>query len=215
LTCIIDQERRIKGMATKEGVTTPQESPGQAPPSFIEPVENEAPTNSELGEISSLAEQQIKLEEEIAELNAQVAQKSADLLKICENALPEAMARINMKKFSMMDGRAIEIKESVFASIRKDRMVSAVAWLDKNGLGDVVKDEITVNLSRGQMAEAQVVMAFVQERNLAVMEKLSVNAMTLKSLVAEQRKKGVAFPEEDFSIYDKRVSVIKAAPKTK
>jgi hypothetical protein len=88
-------------------------------------------------------------------------------------------------------------------------MVQAVAWLDSIKCGGVVKDEIKCNLGRGEVAKAKELLEFAKTLDISAVEKLSVHPGTLKALVKEQRANGVTFPEEFFSIADKKIAIIK------
>lgn len=172
--------------------------------------EANGPTNDEMGEIVALAQQQLYLQEEVATIEAHLAIAREDLRKIEEVALPDAMAAVGMSKFSLADGTAITIKEDVYASIRVDFTREAADWLDSIRCGGVVKDEVKCNLARGEMAKAKQLLDLAKQLDVPATEKLSVHPQTLKALVKEKRAQGINFPEEYFSIADKRIAVIKA-----
>lgn len=167
------------------------------------------PTNDELSQVHQLAVQQLHLQEEVAHLEAELASAKERLERIQNVALPEAMLSLGLSKFTLTSGATVSIKEDVMASIKADYIDGAVAWLDKIGCGDVVKDEIKVNLSRGEAELAARFMALAYALNVKATEKLSVHPQTLKALVKEQRTKGVVFPDALFSIFDFRKAIIK------
>lgn len=169
----------------------------------------ETPTNTELSEISQLAEQQMVLESEVKEYEERLSQANDKLKHIQEVLLPEAMANIGLSEFKLACGAKVSVKDDVYASIRADYMLSAVSWLDSHGLGDIVKDDVSVKFGRGDKAKAEDVVEFCQRSGYNVTEKLSVHPQTLKATVKEQRARGVQFPEEFFSIMPVRKSVIK------
>lgn len=172
------------------------------------------PTNDELTQITTLAEQQLELELELAVLNDQVRQVTERLRAIAEKALPEAMTAIGMKKFVLVDGSTVNVKDDVAASIRSERIGAAVVWLEAQGLGDVVKDEVKVSLGKGESQYAPQILGFIEGLGFQASEKYSVHPSTLKSLVKEQLAKGVEFPEDCFSVYQYQKAEIKR-PKSK
>lgn len=181
-------------------------------PAFLmddEAREQEAPTNTELAEISKLAKQQQDLERLVSHIENELATAKENLRKIAEIALPEAMAQVGMKTFALEDGASISIKEEVYPSIRVDHINSAVKWLESIKCGGSVKDEIKISLGTGELEKAKQIIAFAKGLGCSPSEKLGVNAQTLKALVKEQRAKGVVFPEEYFSIADKKFAIIK------
>lgn len=165
------------------------------------------PTNDELQQIASLAEQQLCLEGKVAALEEQLKAVVEQLRDISEKALPEAMAAVGMKKFTLTDGSTIDVKDDLAASIRADQKPRAIAWLDNNGFGDVVKDEVKIALGKGEAQFAPQITQFVQGLGFNATETFSVHPSTLKSLVKEQLKKGLEFPE-CFSIHQYQKAVI-------
>lgn len=174
-----------------------------------------APTRGELSEAMALARMQLTLEGELAELEARVSAKAEELRKVREDDLPSLMKGIGMDSFTLDTGESVTIKKDVYPSIRAAMINQAVEWFDANSLGHVVKDEVKIELGRGQQKLAEKFQKLALRLKVSMVEKLSVNAQTLKSLVKEQREKGVVFPEEIFSIFDKDTSVIKPPKKSK
>jgi len=174
----------------------------------VEP-EDDTPSNSELIEIAELAQKQLRLQMDKGVLEQDLKDATEQLRKIEEVALPEAMASIGMSSFTLADGSKITIKKDIYASIRVDFTKQAAAWLDSIKCGGVVKDEIKCNLGRGEIAKAKQLLKLAKTLNIPATEKLSVHPGTLKALVKEQRAKGVIFPEEFFSIADKKIAIIK------
>lgn len=166
-------------------------------------------TNDELSAISTLANEQLDWERKITQLEADLEHAKDALKQVQEFLLPEAMATVGMSEFKLANGCKITIKDDVYASIRKDFISEAVTWLDENGLGGVVKDQVSVDFGRGDLEAAKLFMAYCKETGVSATEKLSVHPSTLKALVKEQRAKGVEFPDNLFSIAPIRKSVIK------
>ena len=167
------------------------------------------PTNIELEEISKLAEQQMVLESEVKEYEELLSQKKDELRHIQEVLLPEAMASIGLSEFKLACGAKVTVKDEVYASIRADYMVPAVKWLDGMGLGDIVKDDVTVKFGRGDSDKAKDIVSYAQAQGYNVTEKLSVHPQTLKAVVKEQLARGVQFPEEYFSVNPVKKSIVK------
>ena len=166
-------------------------------------------TTNELGDISKLAQDQRDWENKIIQLTSDLDAAKEALRQIQEFLLPEAMAAIGMTEFKMLDGSKITIREDVYASIRKDYIHNAVAWLDSVGLGDVVKNEVSVNFGRGESDAAYDLIDYCKEHGYNAGQKESVHPQTLKALVKEQLARGVEFPEEYFSIAPVKKAIIK------
>lgn len=167
------------------------------------------PTNNEMAEISSLAERQLNLEVDVKNLEELLNVKKEELKHIQEVLLPEAMASVGMSEFKLGNGTKITIKDDVYASIRAEYILKAVSWLDSMGLGDIVKDDVTVKFGRGDSEKAKDIVSYAQAQGYNVNEKLYVHPQTLKATVKEQLARGVQFPDEFFSINPVKKSVIK------
>ena len=176
---------------------------------FMEDANASAPKDLELTELADLAERQLYLEGRLKEVEELLEVTKEALRVVQEVHIPEAMAAIGMKKFTLASGYSITIKDDVFASIRKDFVEQAVTWLDANGLGDIVKDEVKVNFGRGQLEDVTGLMDFCRSNGFSASEKMSVHPQTLKATVKEQLAKGVEFPEEFFSVGPVTKAVIK------
>ena len=163
----------------------------------------------ELSQITMLAEQQLHYQQEIAELEAQLKEANQKLTNLAERSLPELMMSVGLTEFVLNNGFKVTIKEDVFASIRKDCMDGAVAWFDKCGLGDIVKDEVKIQLGKGEAELAAKFLLLAEDLGVPATEKLSVHAGTLKSIAKEQLARGVEFPEEYFSVYPFKRAEIK------
>lgn len=167
-------------------------------------------TNDELLNISQLVKEQQELEERVAQCESELEITKEALRNIQEYLLPEAMLSIGMSEFKLSNGAKITIKNDVYASVRKDFMTDAVAWLEANGLGGIVKDQVAIDFGRGELDNVNELMAFCKMSGLNANEKLSIHPSTLKATVKEQMANGVEFPEEYFSIGPIKKAIIKA-----
>lgn len=168
------------------------------------------PDTYELTNISDLAAHQIELENMICKQNEILDDLNKRFRHVSESALPAAMAAVGMTEFRMADGSKVSIKSDVFASIRADFIQQAVDWLDGQGIGGIVKDEVKVNFGRGDVEKAKQLLLFADETlGVSASEKLSVHPGTLKATVKDMRAKGIEFPEEFFSIADFTKATIK------
>ena len=177
---------------------------------FMEDAEIDDLTNDELSAISNLAQEQKRIELEIQSLEVDLLHAKEALRQVQEFLLPEAMAKVGMSEFKLVDGSKITIKDDVYASIRKDKVSEAVSWLDSIGLGDIVKDKIDVNFGRGESRNAAELMAFCRSNGYSASETLSVHPQTLKATVKEQMSRGIEFPDDLFSTGPIRKAIIKS-----
>lgn len=177
---------------------------------FKEDMASVEATNDELLNISQLVKDQQELEERVAQCEADLEASKEALRNIQEYLLPEAMLSIGMSEFKLSNGTKITIKNDVYASVRKDFIGDAVAWLDENGLGGIVKDQVAVDFGRGEFDNVSELLKFCRTNGLNANEKLSIHPSTLKATVKEQMANGLEFPEEYFSIAPIKKSIIKS-----
>jgi len=179
---------------------------------FEEDSKNPVITDKDLDKIAKLAKMQLEKEKEVAQQEQFLEQLKEELMNIQENQLPDAMNAIGLEEFKLKTGERITVKKQIYASITKANQQAAFAWLRENNFSDIIKQDIIIRLTGGEDDKAETILKILAEskdlQNFPVTQKPSVHAGTLKSLVKEQREKGVEFPG-CFSIYDKEVSIIK------
>jgi hypothetical protein len=168
----------------------------------------------ELSQITALVEQQLLLESKIILIEADLVETSRKLQDIKERALPDAMAACGLAEFVLLSGQKIKIKDDIFASVRADFKTEAMQWIEEKGWGDVIKDQVTIALGKGEYEKAGKILLMAEREGLSASENRSIHASTLKSLIKEQMALGVTFPEEYFSVFSKRSAVIET-PKVK
>ena len=176
---------------------------------FLKDGQATEPTDKELTTIRKLACDQRDWEKKVKQLTVDLENAQESLKQIQEYLLPNAMSSVGMSEFKMLDGSKITVKNDIYASIRKDYIGEAVGWLEDNGLGGIVKDDVTVKFGRGEKADADIVLAFCRNHGFNADEKVSIHPQTLAATVREQLEKGIQFPEEFFSVAPKRKAIIK------
>ncbi len=98
-------------------------------------------------------------------------------------------------------GEAIEVKPVYGASISAAKKEEAFNWLRNNGLGDIIKNEITVSFGRNEDNKASSYADLAAERGYQPIQKLKVEPMTLKALVRERIESGQDMPTELFNVF--------------
>lgn len=177
--------------------------------------------SNDLRQLMNLAAQQTAREAELAEAEAVVKAKKAEVLELSEKVIPDLMKSLELTKVTMEDGRVLELEESYAASIPKARQEEAFTWLRDNGHGTIIKDQITIWLDKDTPLLADTLMQTIRdvlgETQAAerVERKQSVHASTLKAFVNEQIEEGAEIPMESFGIFPIRRSKFKATKKAK
>ena len=157
-----------------------------------------------VNEAGSLAEQVVKLqklegdllakEEEVKELKRKVDLVSAEVI-------PTMMQEMNISTLKLSDGTSVEVKPVYGASISIDKREDAYTWLRENGLGDLIKNEVTVAFGRSEDNKAQQYAVLAQGQGFEPVQKLKVEPMTLKALVRERIENGLDMPSDLFNLF--------------
>ena len=162
--------------------------------------------------IQSLADQVEKLESlqkrlELQEENMKSTKKQLEHLS--GEVIPTMMSEMGLSHLKLMDGSSVDVKPNYSASISVANKEKAFNWLRNNGLGDIIKNEISVSFGRNEDNKAADYAALAQERGYQPTQKLKVEPMTLKALVRERLEAGKEMPTEIFNIFVGNKTTIK------
>ena len=162
--------------------------------------------------IQTLADQVEKLNSlqqriELQEDNLKSTKKEFDHLS--GEVIPTMMAEMGLSHLKLMDGSSVDVKPNYSASISIANREKAFNWLRENGLGDIIKNEISVSFGRNEDNKAADYAALAEERGFQPTQKLKVEPMTLKALVRERLEAGKTMPTEIFNVFVGNKTTIK------
>lgn len=157
--------------------------------------------DEELRMISRLAEHQVKIEEEIKNLQNLLDENMQLLKKVSTIDLPAAMQEIGMESFVLNSGRKITLKTDVYCSIPKDDGGKAFRWLRENEFGSIIKNVISTEFGKGEDEKALEAAKVLAEAGFKPNQKESIHAMTLKAFVNEQMNSGKNIPLDLFGAF--------------
>lgn len=163
--------------------------------------------------ITKLADQQRKLEVQLAEQEAAVKKTKADLEKISTTTLPEAMEAAGVKTIGTNTGLSVELDEKIFASISEKNQPQAFKWLEDSGRSELIKRTFIIKFTKKQEKFADKFERDCKQRKnaLPMERKKEVHAATLKKFCTEMLKSGEDFPQELFGVFRRNVSKVKAS----
>ena len=162
--------------------------------------------------IQSLADQIQLLEGlisriEKSENNLKDLKKEHD--RLSGEVIPTMMAEMGLAHLKLSDGSTVDVKPNYSANITIANREAAFNWLRNNGLGDIIKNEISVSFGRNEDNKAADYAALAQERGFQPTQKLKVEPMTLKALVRERIEAGKDMPTEIFNVFVGNKTTIK------
>ena len=162
--------------------------------------------------IQSLADQVEKLNAlqkrlELQEQNIKNTKKEFEHLS--GEVIPTMMAEMGLAHLKLMDGSSVDVKPHYSATITQANKEAAFNWLRNNGLGDIIKNEISVSFGRNEDNKAADYADLAKSHGFQPTQKLKVEPMTLKALVRERIEAGKEMPTEIFNVFIGNKTTIK------
>mgnify|MGYP003139103115 CR=1 FL=1 len=145
-------------------------------------------------EIKSLSDQVLKLrelEDDYAQSEKALKDKQKEIDRISQDVIPTLLGEMGLSSLKLADGSAVDVKPFYRASIAVKNRDAAYKWLRENGLGDIIKNDVTVSFGKN-LAKSQ---------GFQPTQKLKVEPMTLKALVRERIEKGEDMPMDIFNVF--------------
>ena len=158
----------------------------------------------EVDNAKALSDQVTKLqslEDEIEEQEKKLKELKRNQELLSGEVIPTMMTEMNISTLKLADGSAVEVKPVYGASIPIAKKEEAYTWLRENGLGDLIKNEITVAFGRNEDNKAMAYATLAQGQGYEPIQKLKVEPMTLKALVRERLESGQEMPSDLFSVF--------------
>lgn len=151
--------------------------------------------------VGDLAAKQLKLEQELTELEDQLKLKKEELTQVSEKDLPEALAECGLSEIKLLDGSKVTVKPYYQANPPKEKYEEAMAWLRTHGHGDLIKNDVTVSFGKGEDTNAAEFKLHLIESGTSFTDKTGVHPMTFKAFVREQVETGQNLPFDLLGVY--------------
>ena len=154
--------------------------------------------------IKSLASQVKNLKELEDELKADeesLKNKKKEIERISGEVIPTLLSEMGLSSLKLADGSAVDVKPYYAANISVVNREAAYGWLRSNGLGDIIKNDITVSFGRNEDNKAAEYANLAKGQGYQPTQKLKVEPMTLKALVRERIEAGKDMPMDIFNVF--------------
>ena len=148
-------------------------------------------------------QQQLQIQEDA------VKQKKKDIEYLSGEVIPTMLSEMGLSFLKLQDGSSVEVKTNYSATITQAKKEQAFNWLRENGLGDIIKNEISVSFGRNEDNKAADYANVAKGQGFEPQQKLKVEPMTLKALVRERMEAGKEMPTELFNIFVGNKTTIK------
>jgi hypothetical protein len=141
------------------------------------------------------------LEDEIANAEESINKLKEQARILSQVEIPIMMQEMHITKLKLKDGESVEVKPFYSASISPENQEKAFEWLRNNGLGDVIKNDITVTFGRGEDNKAAQYAVLARGQGFEPVQKVGVHAQTLKAVVRERIESGQDMPSDLFKTF--------------
>ena len=140
-------------------------------------------------------EDQIKLQEEA------LKSSKRELEVVSAEIIPTMLSEMGLSSLKLADGSSVDVKPFYSATITVQNRDKAFNWLRINGLGDIIKNEISVSFGRSEDNKAAEYANLAKGQGYQPTQKLKVEPMTLKALVRERIEAGKEMPTDIFNVF--------------
>ena len=162
--------------------------------------------------IHSLADQVEKLESLQKTLESQennIKKTKSEIQKVSGDIIPTMMSEMGLAELKLHDGSHLKVSTTYRATITEANKEAAFNWLRNNGLGDIIKNEISVSFGSGEDNKAADYAELAKRSGFQPAQKMKVEPMTLKALVRERIEAGKDMPTESFGVFAENKTTIK------
>ena len=149
------------------------------------------------------------IQKDIEQNEEYLKQRKKDLELISGEAIPTMLTEMGLSYLKLADGSSVEVKTNYSATITLANKEKAFNWLRENGLGDIIKNELTVSFGRNEDNKAAAYAELAKGQGFQPTQKMKVEPMTLKALVRERIEAGREMPTEIFGIFSENKTTIK------
>ena len=140
-------------------------------------------------------EDQVKLQEEALKISKK------ELEVVSAEIIPTMLSEMGLSSLKLADGSSVDVKPFYSATITVQNRDKAFNWLRINGLGDIIKNEISVSFGRSEDNKAAEYADLAKGQGYQPTQKLKVEPMTLKALVRERIENGKDMPTDIFNVF--------------
>ena len=141
------------------------------------------------------------LEDQIAASEEHTKSLKEKAKQVSNFDIPIMMGEMNISKLKLKDGASVEVKPFYGAYITPDKQEKAFNWLREHGLGDIIKNDVTVTFGMGEDNKATAYAVLAKGQGYEPIQKIGVHSGTLKAVVREQTESGQEMPADLFNTF--------------
>lgn len=137
--------------------------------------------NDTLVEIARVTNEMLEKDAEVQKLEMALKRAKQEFTTLNGTVLPTLLAKAKMSSYQMEDGTSVKVQEVVHCNVPKLDLVArrkAFEWLEANGAGDIIKDELVVSKPSEELI-SKLALDYDVER------KKDVNTNSLRAFMAD------------------------------
>jgi len=161
---------------------------------------SEIPTQDKLNVLANLCEDQMSIEDRIADLDRQMSEAKSDLKIVSEFKIPELMNEIGISEFKLGNGLKVSVKPYFSGKITDENADDAYSWLEEHDFGDIIKAELKVIYRRHQ--DVKIIRELAESLGFMTQEKAGIHYQTLCAFIKEQITAGHEIPRDLLGVYE-------------
>jgi len=128
---------------------------------------------------------------------------------ISEFVIPDIMNKMNLSTLKLKDGSELAVKKVYSAKIKAEKKAEAIQWLRDNGLGDIVKNNISVAFGQGEENKAMAYATLAKESGYEPSQTEKVEPQTLRVTMEDWKNKGNEVPQDLFWVFEGNQTKVK------
>ena len=136
---------------------------------------------------------------------AKLKAKKEEADNISSNVIPELLAEQGLAEIKLADGSKVSVRKEFRATLKKDEIAreGAYQWLRDQGLGDIIKNNVSVTFGKGEDDKAKQLLDLAADNGYEPQQKSDVAWNTLTALYEERIQAGLDMPSDTFNLWIK------------
>ena len=158
--------------------------------------------DDDLSGLSKLIQRQLNLDSEIENMEETIKELKRERDLLSSETIPTKMQELGINETTMKDGSKVTVKEGFHCRIPKAREEEALQYLKQEGLGDIIKNQVSTSFGTGEDNMAGDLAGYI-ESNFGITPdvKKSVHPSTLKATLKKRHEEGLTDPDDLFGIF--------------
>ena len=145
-------------------------------------------------EVIDMANRQYEMARDIEAVEATLEDMRKRYNRIKTDLLPDLMRTHGIEELKLADGSTIKLELGVSITVKDQQKF--YSWLDKNKLGGIIKQVVTLSFDRGQeeLDKAKKTISWAEKKGITAEYKQSIHGNTLKAFAKNRLQEGKSFP---------------------